>query len=254
MNIRKIILSTLLLCTLFLAACESKTTPLPEEEATLPPVETSLPPAEDTPIPPTVTTGVLSIFRDEFINSLAPHWTWTGENPDKWNLSEMPGSLRIYTAPYGDAGGQNLLLRPAQSANFTISTHFRFEPVADFQLAGLVIYQSDATRMVFGRAFCAGCVGNGLYFDYFQDGTWMDTNYATSVDSLNEAWLKLERQGNEVTALYSADGLDWMEIGTHTTPDGFVITGVGLTCSQDLDKSDADIPADFDYFEMEMLP
>ena len=191
-----------------------------------------------------------STRRDDFSAGLLEPWEWKNEKPDKWNLTEQPGHLRIYAS---HKAGVNLLLRPVGQGDFTIETHVIFEPKTNFQLAGLVIYQDVNNLLAFGRAFCDTpnvCVGNGIYFDNVRDGVFPTTNFATSVDSYDEAYLRLERRGDNVIAFYSSDGMTWSKIGTHQIPASYQVNGVGLMASGDLNTSDQDIPADFDYFEI----
>lgn len=188
-------------------------------------------------------------WRDEFDGSLGDGWYWVNENPNEWSLTENPGFLRIYTSPYG-TGGENLLLRPVAEGDFAIETHMFFSPDTNFQFAGLVIWQDEDNFLQFGRAFCeyegAPCVGNGIYFDYTGGGT----NFATSVDNPSEAYLRLERRGEMVRALFSYEGVTWVEIGSHWIPPEFQVNGVGLTSAQDFFTEEWDVPADFDYFEL----
>lgn len=189
-------------------------------------------------------------WRDDFDGELKNEWTWLNENPERWNLLEKPGFLRIYTSPFASFK-ENLLLRPVATADFMIETHLYYEPDANFQIAALVIYQDNSNMLAFGRAFCdiqKTCVGNGLYFDYTQAGSQSDGNYATSVDNKGEAYLRLLRLGSLVTAYYSPDGTDWSEIGKHVISTNFKVNGVGLTASQNITATDQNIPADFDYF------
>jgi hypothetical protein len=191
-------------------------------------------------------------WRDEFEDELLESWYWINENSASWNLNENPGFLRIYASP-GGTGEQNLLLRPVAEGDFMITTHLFFEPGTNFQFAGLVIYQDGDNFLQFGRAFCDSpdvCVGNGIYFDNFRDGSWADGNFATPVDSPSEAYLSLERRGDMVTAFFSYEGIDWIEIGAHWIPSEFQVTGVGLTASQDNNTPEWNIPADFDFFEV----
>jgi len=191
-----------------------------------------------------------SIWRDDFDAVLSPPWRWINENPARWSLAERPGYLRIFVSPYV-FGQENGLLRPVTGGNFTIQTHVLFEPDTNFQIAGLIIYQDANNRLALGRAFCDipnNCVGNGIYFDNVQGGNLAGTNFATSVDSYNEAYLRLERRGDLVTAFYSSDGVTWFEIGTHRIALDFRVNGVGLIACQDFNTPGRDIPADFDFF------
>lgn len=194
-------------------------------------------------------------WHDEFDGALADGWYWVNENPDKWSFND--GFLRIYTSPY-PSGGENLLLRSVAEGDFSIETRMFFTPDTNFQIAGLVIWQDAENFLQFGRAFCyfegAPCVGNGIYFDKVLEGAGDPTNFATQIDNPfdpAEAYLRLERRGDMVRALYSHEGITWTEIGTHQLPpEGFHVNGVGLTSAQDFNTPDWDIPADFDYFEL----
>jgi beta-xylosidase len=141
--------------------------------------------------------------------------------------------------------------------DFAITTHVLFEPNTNFQLAGLVIYQDENNYLQFGRAFCnapGACAGNGIYFDNVVGGNFTGGNFTTSVESPNEAYLRLEGRGDLVKALFSHDGVTWIEIGTHGFSSDFQINGVGLTSVGDTNPSDKDIPADFDFFELSENP
>ena len=194
------------------------------------------------------------VWRDEFDGPLDESWYWVRENPDKWGF--IDGFLRIFASPYptgGETGGENLLLRPVAPGDFIIKTRLLFEPDTNFQFAGLVIWQDESNFLQFGRAFCdleGLCVGNGIYFDKILGGNLTDSNFATPVDSPNEAYLRLERRGDMVRAFFSYEGTSWYEIGTHWIPADFQVNGVGLTASQDYNTTDWDIPADFDFFEL----
>jgi hypothetical protein len=94
------------------------------------------------------------------------------------------------------------------------------------------------------------CVGNGIYFDNLQGGTLIGGNYVTATDTNDEAYLRLERKGDTVTAYFSYEGVNWFVVGSHSLPPGFRLAGVGLTAAQDNTATDPDIPADFDFFEL----
>jgi hypothetical protein len=196
-------------------------------------------------------------WRDDFKGkTLGPGWFWVNEDAGMWSLTERPGFLRIYTSP-GPTGSQNLLLRPVGVGDFAIQTRMFFKPSADFQFAGLVIYQDDGNFLQFGRAFCdvpETCVGNGIYFDEIPGGGFVDGNFATHTTIPDKAFLRLVRQGQTITGFYSANGITWQEIGAHEIPEDFVVNGVGLTSSQNIDVNTPAVPADFDYFTLEAPP
>jgi len=193
-----------------------------------------------------------SRWIDDFNAGLLEPWEWVNENPNRWSLTEQPGYLRIYLSPYAFPQ-ENALLRPGVQGDFTLKTHLIFKPDTNYQFAGLVIFQDAKNHLAFGRAFCNNpndCVGNGIYFDYARGAGLISDNFATSVDSTIEAYLRLERRGKMIKGFYSSDGITWLAIGEHEIPSDFQVNSVGLIASNDLDTSDPEIPADFDYFEL----
>ena len=241
---------TLTLLVLFLAACGG--TPAPTVETTVTPVIF----ATQT-IPPTTTATVAPfLFRDDFEGTLAAGWSWIGEDPTHWNLTEVPGSMRIILQPsnMNDGEPKNFLVREAPNENFEIATLAHFAPTSNFQFAGLLIYQSQGSAFQFGRSFAqcqfeAFCAGNAIYFDIMEGGAGGKPNFVTSVTSESQAFLRLQRKGTSYTGYYSEDGTDWIIIGTHES--NIKPQFVGLIASQ---AYEAETTADFDYFTIEVLP
>ncbi len=189
------------------------------------------------------------VWRDDFDGALDVAWSWLHENSDGWTLTEQPGYLRIRATPLV-TGGENLLLRTGAEGNFSIETRLLFEPQTNFQFAGLVIFQDEANYLQFGRAFCdveGVCVGAGLYFDQIRDGGLEGSNYATPWEP-GEVFLRLELDGDRLTAFYGGDGQTWHELGQHELPAHFEVRGVGLTASQNYSGEDSS--ADIDYFSL----
>ncbi|UCC77453.1 MAG: hypothetical protein JSW37_03585 [Anaerolineales bacterium] len=200
---------------------------------------------------PTPTAPVWESFRDDFDGpSLAPEWWWMNEDSADWSLSERPGFLRVLSGP-GAPWQENLLLQGAPSGDFAMTTRVLFEPAANFQMAGVVLYQDDENYMVLGRAFCdlgpPSCIGNAIYFDNIQGGQAAGSNYASSTTSLGEAYLRVVRFGTTYFGYYSEDGENWSLLGSHIR-DTTNLSGIGLGVGQD--QSAARIPADFDFFEI----
>ena len=214
-------------------------------------------PAEPT-LPPLVPTNTQEppSTHDDFDGAFTLPWTWKEENASKWNLTENPGYLRIYTAPYADEG-QNILLLDVPAGDFTATTHVLYEPSTNFQNAGLALYVEGGIHVSLGRGFCGfipPCVGNGIYFDYTEEGVAVGESFSAEVPLTNEAWLKLERVGDALTGSYSADGETWQVIGTHNLSPFFANPRIGLYALQDFEKSDPDLPADFDFFDFVLTP
>jgi len=225
--------------------------------ATLPPTSAANPvvgvnPPTNTPRPLPTSTPLTEvpagiIFRDDFETQLAEGWAWEAEDPAKWSLSEVPGSLLI-TATDASLDGPglpaNLLLRDAPVGDFEITTLLRFEPASNFQFAGLLIFQDQGNALQFGRAYCdvgGACVGDGLYFDYIENSAFVGDSFKTPFSG-RAVYLRVRRQGNAYTAYYSEDGETWTTTGQQIKELSPV--RVGLVAAQ----APEEISATFDYF------
>lgn len=239
-----------LLLALTLIACATPTPP--------PSTETPIPPPTNTPLPPTATvepspTPDPLLFRDDFEGTLGEDWSWTNENKGYWNLTNNPGWLEITALPghVGDGSIKNMLLRNAPDGNYELETHLKFQPTGNFQIAGLLIYESAANHTVFGRAFCGHCpAGDGYYFDMTIDGNFTGENFGTAAPAVDTLYLRLRREGNTYTSYGSEDGTDWQVIGTHTSEMSPMF--VGLVSGQAVNTNPK--PAQFDYFVINALP
>jgi beta-xylosidase len=197
----------------------------------------------DTPVP-TATPTEIPVFWDDFSGEFLPGWSWIRENDALWSLDSEPGYLRIVLT--ADRPPRNLLVREVSAENFQIMTHVRFKPTSNYQFAGLLVYQDDGTTLSLGRAYCNThnvCVGNGIYFDAFQDGQYAGKNFGTDTQIKDDAYLRLDKNGSKYTGYYSENGTDWMMIGEHevslTDPKVGLITANSYI---------AGMTAYFDYF------
>jgi beta-xylosidase len=245
----KIILSISLLLSL---AC-SLSGPAPTQEpVSVPDTEV---PATRVPLTPTSEpTALPAFFRDDFNQVLAGGWSWQNEEPANWSLNAKMGWLKIDVLPGHIVTGDysNLLLRPSFDGDFQIETSLEFVPVANFQIAGLIVYESDSDFLQAGRAFCQGadnCIGDGLYFDTYTSGTFQGPNYATPYEEGSLVHLRLQRRGDVYTYFASADGINWTEIGQHQSD--LEPLRVGLVAAQNSDG--VPLPARFDYFMLTEL-
>lgn len=195
------------------------------------------------------------LFRDDFEGQLGEGWRWLGEDASHWNLTDAPGFMRIFaqgTNINSDGIPINFLVRDVPDEDFEIETYVKFEPTSNFQFAGLLVYEEQGRALGFGRAFaeCNSykyCNGNALYFD---NPTQTNApNFVTPTDSNSRAFLLMRRKGNSYSAYYSTNGLEWVQIGVHTS--GISPRYVGLIAGQAYEE---ERPADFDYFELQVLP
>jgi len=237
--------------TLFIAACGGPAQPSATQPTPIPPTQQLLQPS--TEISPTAAVVDPNYFRDDFDTNLAAGWQWLRENPDNWSLTAVPGALQINVdgGQVSDETITNLLLRPAPAGDFQIETKVTFSPKANFQFAGLIIYESPPNLIQAGRAFCDlpdVCVGDGLYVDYYNNGSFVTPNFAAPYTE-SEVYLRLIRQGDTYTFQSSSDGSEWILRGG--TVSSMNPLQIGLAAGQ---NTTGIIPTLFDYFEVRSLP
>ena len=230
---------------------------------TVPP--TTLPEPTKTPVPtPTLAPAAIEptlppedelLFRDDFEGKMDENWQWTRENKSAWSLSKEPGWLEIMAGAgnVGDGSIENLLLRSAPEGNFELETRLKFQPRVNFQIAGLLIFESGANFIQFGRAFCdvpaPTCAGDGFYIDMVSGGDSNPENFSVAAPFTDTVLLRLRREGSTFTAYASEDGTEWQLIGTH---NGEIAPAfIGLVSGQ---STSAPIPAQFDTFIVRELP
>ena len=219
------------------------------------PTSTGIPPATEIPLTvfpvPTIDPN---FYRDDFNETLAALWTWVREDPRNWSLTNIPGSLQINVSRgYVPAHtNTNILLRPAPAGNFQIETQITFRPTANFQFAGLIIYQSDSNFIQAGRAYCnaVGCIGEGLYMDYYRKGVIVKPNIGPTSKDTDPIWLRLSRKGDTYSFEVSTNRKVWFIVDSHTSDLNPL--QIGLVTGQRLKGSN--LAATFDYFQVQSLP
>jgi len=253
--------SVFIVFVIFLFACNSVSQPAPtsSQEIVMKPstTPTTAPLPTTTEIPPTVLSEPTIdpiFFRDDFTGALDAGWSWVREDPVNWSLTTFPGSLLInvgggYVPAHTNS---NLLLRQAPAGNFQIETQITFSPEDNFQLAGLIIYESDSDFIQAGRAYCSAfdCAGEGLYMDYYKKGVIVKPSFGQPYIDIDPILLRLSRRGDSYTFEASTDGKVWFVIGSHTSEMNPL--QIGLVAGQKLKGSI--LPAAFDYFEVRSLP
>ena len=191
-------------------------------------------------------------WTDDFsASTLGSEWAWINEDPTHWSLTANPGFLRITLQ---QTSYTNWLVQPVPAGDFDIQTHVVFNPVENFEIAGLVLYQENGTHLLLGRAFCEfgypACVeGNGIYFDRMEDNILISDNFAMRTAYQDQAYLRIIHQGENYTAYVSQDGADWWLVGRHVMGTEYTLTSMGLatgTGNQEI----AEIVADFDFFKV----
>ena len=229
----------------------------PESNTAAPVIHTSIPTNSPVPFsspttPPSTEITLGGTFRDDFDGQLAEGWTWLAEDPAKWSLTAVDGSLQILASDSsldGPALPYNILVRDAPTGDFEITTSLQFAPTSNYQVAGLIVFQDQSDALQFGRAFCdvpGACVGDGIYFDNFANGSITGSNYRTAYRG-EVLYLRLQRTGNAYSGYFSENGEQWTKIGEHVRD--FSQVRVGLIAAQ----APTPIPALFDYFTVDAL-
>lgn len=188
--------------------------------------------------------------REEFDGKFSPGlgWTWLRQDDSAWSLTTTPGWLRINLSTEGYLSGlpANVLTTSAPQGNFDIRTSVKFSPAQNFEFAGLVVLLDEKSVLQAGRAYCdlGTCPGSGFYFDNLQNGSTVGENFGKAGSS-NISQIRIVRQGNNYTAYYQTDGVNWIVIGSHTV--GQQPVSIGLLAAQ---TPSVGAFAEFDYIEI----
>lgn len=232
-HVRKQVL-VLFFISIIMTACSSPSAPKAEPALPIIPTNTDVPAPTIAPTP----TPDLLIFKDDFNGAIGPGWTVQNINK-KTSLTNNPGWLELIAR--SPLGSKNYFLRPIPEGDFELETKMIFEPVANFQIAGLMISYSTTNYVLFGRASVMG--SDGFYMDLMKSGKLTGDNFATSAPGTDTVYLRLRRVGNTYTSYYSEDGSHWTQVGVHTSE--MKPKNVGLAAGQSTSGLQ---PAQFDYF------
>jgi beta-xylosidase len=173
-------------------------------------------------------------------------WSWQREDPSHWSLDARPGFLRITTQTggvIGPGGDQNnVLLTPAPSGDYRITTRVNITPSETFQFAALQVYQDDDNYVQINRAY----VGTGMVdFDLEVGGAVTGTQVPEPATDL---YLRIVKQGSTYSGYYSLDGGSWTLVAEYSADLTDAQVGVGAANNL---ADVAEIPADFDFFQLE---
>lgn len=200
---------------------------------------------------------------DEFdLPTLNARWSWVREDPALWSLTSNPGSLFLTAngtlyADFDDA--KNILLTNAPDGDFRLITHLTLDPMENYQVGGLIVYDDDDHYLSLTRDFSSV---QSIEFNKNMDADW--SNRWAGVD-VTEIYLRIDRRGNEYQGFYSTDGSAWFGIGAHTIAFTAPRIGVFGTVSPgptfpilvhhiSLSPLDAQMPAMVENFNGSLLP
>ena len=143
--------------------------------------------------------------------TLSPQWFWVRENTSRWSLTERPGHMRMYTdgALWKNLSSASLLLQKTSGLSLAISTRVAISPSCAYQQGGLLVYQDDDNYVKVMRFYHPA--GHGIEMCYERGGN--PITYQLPCSS-NTVFLRINKQGNDYTGLYSLNGVDFLSIRT----------------------------------------
>lgn len=192
---------------------------------------------------PNVSSAI--VWIDNFDSaSLDSRWSWIREDPSHWNLTSMPGFLHIITQ-LGSVGvgndAKNLLLTSAPHGNYRITTKVSIEPTANFQGAGIFVYQDDNNYLKVSRRF-----GNGQKVTFRQEINGEIYSFDDEVTA-STVYLRLSRDGDAYVGMYSLDGVTWSYLGQYNQS----MTNPKIGIGSENGPSEIEIASDYDFFQLD---
>ncbi|MGI9624607.1 MAG: hypothetical protein ACR2PK_17375, partial [Acidimicrobiales bacterium] len=162
-------------------------------------------------------------FLDEFAGSLEPGWTWASGDPALRSLGTPRGLLSIQASATPDLDQE--LLRPPLARRFEIEVSLLFQPVRNFDHAGLIVRGNDTNSITLTRGYCAAggtCSGgDAIYLENTVDGTVDIAATAVIPPGTAAVWLSLTHERSSsgpgtYRAWLSFNATTWEEIGSIT--------------------------------------
>lgn len=192
-------------------------------------------------------------FFDSFDDYLQSDWDWFREDRTRWTLSE--GFLDVQLQQSGWVPGEmiNLLTQPAPEGDFTAEIHLIFEPTANFQEAGLILFSGSDTYYKIGREYadwadCRECKGSAIAFAHRIDGELMPGMAHHSAEEVEDIYLRITVEANIISAYYSFDGATWQTLNFDRLT--WEPVSIGLYTNSDNEPAESTV-ASFGYFAMQ---
>jgi len=195
-------------------------------------------------------------FHDDFDSVvLEGGWVYRGNDAGRFSLSERTGFARIMGQ---DRPGDSEIVEHSRlvrdvSGDFILIARLEYAPAADREIAGLVVEGSDGRTVIFGLISATGARGTFQgALALAERGGGQDEDFAVFEYSAAEAYLRLERRGNDFLVFISEDGEAYVSAGmVKTSLSDDVQVGIGVAGSDNCNRDcDEHAPADFDFFEI----
>ncbi|HHW45358.1 MAG TPA: hypothetical protein GXX17_00420 [Clostridiales bacterium] len=198
-------------------------------------------------------TATCRVFVNAAPYKLDERWEILNENPLLYSL-DSENRVTITTTT-GDiypphSAYTNLLLTDVQDLNFTVSAKLSFNPSADFQSAGLIVYGSDSSLFSLQRRYHS-FFGNHCICGVNRSGNTASEPYVADTAVGRPVYLKIEKTGVTFKGYWSENGTDWRLVCT-VTNTGLNTSGlkVGVYTGKGMYQSCEEIPAVIEDFKI----
>ena len=191
--------------------------------------------------------------------SVGEDWEIMNMDPGYWEINDENSVTiqtqigEIYT---GKVTVNNMFLIPVEdSEDFTANVKLEFAPNANYQTAGLILFQDIENSFTVSERFHSSFGGNILAYHGLNNGKWVENNSSSAVKLTGEeegpVSLQLTKKGNTVSAYYKwANQTEWTKIcdQTYTGLTGDLKLGLYVA---NAGNTDAHVPATFSDFTVQ---
>ncbi len=133
-----------------------------------------------------------------------PEWSHLGYTPDNlWSLSNRPGWLLLSPK----SGKMNTLTKNDGEHNYSLITRVDFDPQVTDDQAGLLILRGDENSSVKLYSSVDPSGNRAINFSYDA------SQYQVLNTAGDTVWLKIVRMDHSIGGYFSADGIQWTQVG-----------------------------------------
>ncbi len=220
-----------------------------------PPVNKPLPPTPTpTPFPePTKVEKQTNVSFSTYSKDWPVGWQWI--DPDEKNVPtphDVKKRVLSVTIPTGkDLYGENHTAPryvKAITGDFQIETRVKFQPTANYQGAGLLIYKDDNNYIRFERAYGGvGGGGSGLRVDVRTKDEYKTVTTPDDIQTdVGEVELKIVRSGSTFTAFWREnEDSEWRDAGEYESDYPETVLAGLIACN-----TAREIAAEFAYIRL----
>lgn len=151
------------------------------------------------------------------------------------------GEALLYGEPQ-----KNILWHDLPDGDFMITVHMIAKPIANFQAAGIYIYEDIDNYVTIKRGYCDLCDtgGGGFYMDYKISGGL--GNYQVKTNN-TDVYLRLVSQNDAIAGFYATEPDQWIRLGRFGNYFQFKRVGIGVS---NCHSHGSDVVGQYDYFEI----